>query len=493
MNIMSSTANVSKTRMTAALVMALLAILGSAVVILGNESNAAIEGDYGEVYEIDLAPGFSYTYTPTYPADLDVTTTILDYEEEGIDATIDGSTISVSVKNGVTSGSYDLIIQAQTNTGGLSQTAYQHIRFNVVSGLVVNPGQVINDIIAGASVNFTPQASSGMDTVTWTSKQIPDGMSFDGTTLTGTPTTVGLNTVILTASAKGQTQDLTVTFTVYNVIVDNEDEIIFSNGNSVSSTAIQQTGDDLGVTWAVTGGNMPDGFSLDSSTGVISGSSTTLQETVITITGTAANGPSQSITKQITIRSEPAVDVTSGSGTTITTYPGAGDKTLQLSATAGTSDVTWSVSEATGVSIDQSGLLTVTSEAATGTVTVTVQTAYGGSDTLVISIVNEQTASISGNDALTAKAGEPATGAYTSNVTGTWSVDSEGAPVGVTVEISELGVLSISGSAPTDPFSVTITLTTAGGQAVQKTVTCQIVSALIFNDVPTNGLIIIEV
>lgn len=300
---MSSTANVSKTRMTAALVMALLAILGSAVVMLGNESNAAIEGDYGEVYEIDLAPGFSYTYTPTYPADLDVTTTILDYEDEGIDATIDGSTISVSVKNGVTSGSYDLIIQAQTNTGGLSQTAYQHIRFNVVSGLVVNPGQVINDIIAGASVNFTPQASSGMDTVSWTSKQIPDGMSFDGTTLTGTPTTVGLNTVILTASAKGQTQDLTVTFTVYNVIVDNEDEIIFSNGNSVSSTAIQQTGDDLGVTWAVTGGSMPDGFSLDSSTGVISGSSTTLQETVITITGTAANGPSQSITKQITIRS----------------------------------------------------------------------------------------------------------------------------------------------------------------------------------------------
>ena len=79
---MSSTANVSKTRMAAALVMALLAILGSAVVMLGNESNAAIEGDYGEVCEIDLAPGFSYTYTPTYPADLDVTTTILDYEDE---------------------------------------------------------------------------------------------------------------------------------------------------------------------------------------------------------------------------------------------------------------------------------------------------------------------------------------------------------------------------------------------------------------------------
>ena len=167
--------------------------------------------------------------------------------------------------------------------------------------------------------------------------------------------------------------------------------------------------------------------------------------------------------------------------------------TVQLSATQGTSAVTWSVSEAAGVSIDQSGLLTVTSDAATGNVTVTAQTAYGGSDTFQVSIVKEETAVISGGDSLTAKAGESATGAYTCNVEGTWSVNSDGAPVGVTVEISELGVLSISGAAPTDPFSVTVTLTTAGGQTVQKTVTCQIVSALIFNDVPTNGLIIIEV
>lgn len=489
---MSSTANVSKTRV-AAIIMALLAILGSAVVMIGNDgSDAAIEGDYGEVYEIDLAPGFSYRYTPTYPADLDVTTSILEYESEGIDASIEGSTITVSVKNGITSGSYDLIVKAETNTGGLSQTAYQHFRFNIVSGLVVAPDQVINDIIKGASVNFTPQASSGMDTVTWSVKgELPDGLEFDGSTVTGTPTQVGLNTLTLTASAKGQTQDLTITFTVYNVIVDNGDETIFSNGNSVSSTAIQQTGDDLGVTWAVTGGSLPDGFSLDPATGIVSGSSTILQEVTVTITGTAANGPAQSITKDITIRSEPAIEITGESS--VITYAGAPEKTLQLSATQGTSAVTWSVSSAAGVSIDQSGLLTVTADAVTGNVTVTVQTAYGGSDTFEVSIVKEDAASIGGSDTLTAKAGEPATGAYTCGVAGTWSVDASGAPVGATVEISELGVLSLSGSSPTEPFEVTITLTTAGGQEVQKTVTCQIVSALIFNDVPTNGLIIVEV
>lgn len=455
-------------------------------------TNPLVTGDYGEIYEVDLAPGFSYIYTPTFPADLDVTISILECDEEGIDVSIEESVVKVTVKDGVTSGTYDLVLKAETNTGGLFQDAYQQIRFNVVSGLVIEPGQAINDIIKGASVNFTPQASSGMDTVTWSVKgELPDGLEFDGSTVTGTPTQVGLNTLTLTASAKGQAQDLTVTFTVYNVIVDNDDEIIFSNGNSVSSTAIQQTGDDLGVTWAVTSGSLPDGFSLDPATGVVSGSSMTLQEVTVTITGTAANGPAQSITKDITVRSEPTIEITGENS--VITYTGAPEKQLQLSATQGTSAVTWSVSSAAGVSIDQSGLLTVTSDAVTGSVTVTVQTAYGGSDTFEVSIVKEDAASIGGGDSLTAKAGESATGAYTCNVTGTWAVNDDNAPVGVTVEISELGVLTISGASPCDAFEVTITLTTEGGQEVQKTVTCQIVSPLIFTSSPMTGLIIVEV
>ena len=492
MNIMSSTATASKSKMAAAFVMALLAVLGSAVVMLGSDSNAAIEGDYGEIYEIDLAPGFSYTYTPTYPADLDVTTTIYDYEETGIDAEVSGSTITVTVKSGVTSGSYDLVIKAETNTGGLAQTAYQHIRFNIVSGLVVAPDQVINDIILGAGVNFTPQATSEMGSVSWSVKgTLPAGLEFDGSKVTGTPTQVGVNTLTLTASANGQTQDLSISFTVYNVIVDNEDEVIFSNGNTVSSTAITQTGNDLGVTWAVTNGSLPDGFSLNPSTGVVSGSSTTYQETIITITGTTSNGPEQTITKQITIRSEPAIEISGNN--TLTTAPGQDDKTIQLSATAGTSAVTWSVSSATGVSISQTGLLTVTDEASTGAVTVTVNTAYGGTDTFQVSIVKEDVATITGNETLNAIAGVGATGAYTSNVDGTWSVDDENAPAGVTVTIADTGMLSVSGSAPTAAFDVTVTLTTAGGQEVTKTVTCQIVSKLIFDTVPSNGLIVVEV
>lgn len=343
---MSSTAQIKT--ITAAL-MAMLIVMGSVGVVLGNQSDGTYAADYGEVYEINLAPGFSYTYSPSYPSDLDVTTSIEKYENTGIDANVDNGVLKVTVKNGVSSGSYDIILKAQTNTGGLSQTAYQHIRINVVSGLSVSGS--INDIVKGAAINFTPTGSSDMGTVTWKVKdgtQLPAGLTLSNGKVTGTPTTVGPQKVSLTATAKGETKDLEVTFTVYNAIVGGSDEVIYSNGNTVSSTPISQTGTDLGVTWSVTSGTIPVGFTLNNTTGVISGSSTELKSTQITITGTASNGPAQSITKKITIQTEPSISVDSP-GTAIITYPGAAEKTMQMSATAGTSKVTWSVSSAAGV------------------------------------------------------------------------------------------------------------------------------------------------
>lgn len=471
----------------AAFAVAMLAILGSAVVMLGNDSSASYAEDYGQVYEIDLAPGFRYAYTPTYPSDLNVTTSIEKYESAGITASVTSGTLSVTVNEGITSGSYDLILKAETSTGGLVQTAYQHIRFNIVSGLSVSGS--INDIIAGASVDFTPSASSGMTSnISWSVKsgtELPDGLTLSNGKVTGTPTTVGVNTVSLTANAGGETKDLVITFTVYNVIVGGSAETIFSNGIAVSSTAITQTGSDLGVTWAVTTGTLPAGFTLNPTTGVVSGSSTTLQETTVTLTGTAANGPAQTATKTVTIKSEPKVSVTSD-GSDIIVYPGSASQTLQMNATAGTSAVTWSVSSATGVSISPTGLLTVTDAASSGTVTVTATTAYGATATKVITIIKEPTAAITGNDSLTAMAGAPATAGYTCNVAGSWTIASD-APAGVTVTIDDNGVLSLSGSSPVSAFDVTIVLTTEGGQEVTKIVTCQIVSQLIFSNNPSSG------
>ena len=50
------------------------------------------------------------------------------------------------------------------------------------------------------------------------------------------------------------------------------------------------------------------------------------------------------------------------------------------------------------------------------------------------------------------------------------------------------GILTLSGSAPTEAFAVTISVTTASGQTDSMEVTCQIVSQLIFTNGPSNGV-----
>ena len=80
--------------------------------------------------------------------------------------------------------------------------------------------------------------------------------------------------------------------------------------------------------------------------------------------------------------------------------------------------------------------------------------------------------------------------AYTVAVSeATWSVDTQNVPAGATVSIdTSTGILTLSGSAPTETFTVTISVTTESGQTDSVEVTCQIVSQLIFTNGPSNGV-----
>jgi hypothetical protein len=115
--------------------------------VFGNDdSEAASDATYGTISEFNLAPGFKWTYTPTYPSDLSVTTTILKQGTNtssgtsssivsGTWASISGNTVTVQVPSGAAVGSlYDIILEA-TNYGGITQTAYQYLRVNVTAGI----------------------------------------------------------------------------------------------------------------------------------------------------------------------------------------------------------------------------------------------------------------------------------------------------------------------------------------------------------------------
>lgn len=208
-----------------AVVAVTLLMAGGGVLLMSDldESEAAAT-------QISIAPGMRYTYTPTFPADLNPTVTIAS-QGTGTNGTggtwgsLSGNTLTVNIPVGTSVGSvYQVTLRATTTNP--TQTVDIPIQFNIVANLAVSGTQV--NIVTGGTVNMTPTAT-GMGTVTWTvteGKTLPAGLTLNATTgkVTGTPTGMGLQTIYLTAtSSYGETKNLTVTFTVFSQLVPTND------------------------------------------------------------------------------------------------------------------------------------------------------------------------------------------------------------------------------------------------------------------------------
>ena len=470
--------------------------------VIGDDVSATgedLEG-YGSVNEIDITPGYSWQYTSRFAADL-TEGMVLSFKvnELNTNATLEGHTLKVSIPSGFQAGSYNIVLMAEHAASGQTEengrAAYQWIRINVNADLELSYTDCINQIIVGASQEINLVSEGGIGNYTWQSKQMPDGLSLQGSKVTGTPTTVGLNTIVVTAvsDVSGvQPQDLTIEFTVFNKIVGGEPETITSTGSSdsASSTAIQQTGDDLAVKWAVSNGDLPEGFNLNADTGVVSGAytGTSHGSVTVTLTGTASNGPAQTATKQVTVQYEPGITL-SGESSIITYTGNEASKTLVVSPSAETSAITWSVSQLTGVSVSD-GTVTVlgTADVTGGTeVTVTALTAYGQTATHVFNLIVEDTLSITGPQTLGTSAGIAAsTTAYTiSGGSGNEVVISDDGGYGASVHYdSESNTLSVNHPSKHDASTVTLTVTSDAGQTATIDVTVTVYSSIGFDSAP---------
>jgi hypothetical protein len=81
--------------------------------------------------------------------------------------------------------------------------------------------------------------------------------------------------------------------------------------NIAYSQMLAASGGTGGYNWSVTSGTLPDGLSLDSSTGVIGGTPNTAGVYSFTVRVTDSNGDSENATLSITIQPPPSIDVTS--------------------------------------------------------------------------------------------------------------------------------------------------------------------------------------
>ena len=186
------------------------------------DESSADDSGYGEEYRITIAPGMRYVYTPTYPSDLTVTTTIHLQKSDSVDgsdvtiASMSAGTLTVDIPASATAGSsYHVVLLAVSENP--HQQAYIHIVFDIIANLTVSGSHP--NIVVGESVDMTP-VSSGMGTLTWTvtsDHTLPEGLSLDANTgrVTGTVSSIGTCILYLTCtSSYGEVSDLVVTFGV---------------------------------------------------------------------------------------------------------------------------------------------------------------------------------------------------------------------------------------------------------------------------------------
>lgn len=130
--------------------------------------------------------------------------------------------------------------------------------------------------VVGKAYTFTPTVSGSTGTQTWSvsSGTIAAGLSLNNSTgeITGSPTAAGAESFTLRVTDDSGYADLPLTFTVYepaSVTYTTASDYVAGTALTVTPTV---TGGNGAQTWAVDSKNpLPGGLSLDTATGVISG------------------------------------------------------------------------------------------------------------------------------------------------------------------------------------------------------------------------------
>jgi len=267
--------------------------------------------------------------------------------------TSDGSTLTCTITS-LAAGSYfvDVIATNSANVNSAGSTVVGPVVVSAAAAASLSPTtQNLNatkDSAITETSLFTPTGLTG--TIAYTISGaggaiLPTGLTFSGTTgrITGTPTTTLARTVFTVTATDSSTPARTATSLINITVLDPAAPAI--SGGTPTLTARQNT--PITPTTGFTPTNLtspvvytissplPSGLSIDSTTGVITGTpSTTLATTVFTVTATDASTPARTATATISI-------IVAAAGGGVQGAPVSAPTGARVTAGTGSAIVTW--------------------------------------------------------------------------------------------------------------------------------------------------------
>ncbi|OFW03357.1 MAG: hypothetical protein A3G20_05600, partial [Acidobacteria bacterium RIFCSPLOWO2_12_FULL_59_11] len=212
---------------------------------------------------------------------------------------------------------------------------------------VYDPLSVTTAALAAGTISLaysqTLAASGGKTPYTWgvIAGTLPTGLSLAGGSgvISGTPTGTGTwNFTVQATDSGGRTASQALSITIYSGLTITTAALSDGTVTAAYSATLNALGGQSPYTWAITVGSLPTGLTLNSSTGVISGTPTLAGSYPITVQVTDSNLSTQ--TKDFTITIYGAVSVTTAAladGTVNAAY------SQTLVASAGKTPYTWGI------------------------------------------------------------------------------------------------------------------------------------------------------
>ena len=207
-------------------------------------------------------------------------------------------------------------------TTGNTLTPAPSFTATVVAELGVSaPGAQTYPRNAAITALTLPEAAGGTGPYTYTltgpsGGNLPAGLAFATGTriLSGTPTTAGATVLTYTATDSVGNSDpatftVTITTTMFTDTVSDPTYVINEAVNLALPVAVGGTGSYTYTLTGPSGGNLPVGLAFAAGTRILSGTPTTLGDTVLTYTATDANSNSDTMTFTVTVAAEPFVNL----------------------------------------------------------------------------------------------------------------------------------------------------------------------------------------